>query len=103
MERIEPIKPSLDLPSTDDDLDATPRDPSSGDTTQERCPGFDTLATCSLVGPELPQLGQQGVREEDIARTAALGDLGPQVDAGPGLSVREEDVAHVEAHEFTQT
>jgi hypothetical protein len=77
MEGIEPVKPSLLLPRPEGELDPAWRDPPAGLRAEERVLRSEPLAPYGLVPPELPELGQQGVRQEDVATPATLGDLRP--------------------------
>src|SRR4030095_14351312 len=90
----------LTLPLTPRELDPALRDPDAGLRAQKRILGVGPLAAHALVGPEFPELRPQGIREGDVARTAARGDRGANPNAGPRRAVGSVDVADVEADEL---
>src|ERR1041384_1342322 len=100
MEGIEPVEPGPDLPLPPRELDPALGDPDAGLGAEERVLWSRPFATGALVGPEAPQLRCQRVGEEDVARAAALGDLGADPDTRPGRPVRREHVADVEADDL---
>jgi len=76
MKGVQAVKPGLHLPGPESELDAALADAHPGLGAEEGVAGRKPLAPCRLVGPEFPQLEGQGVRQENIARAATLGDLG---------------------------
>ena len=85
---IQPVEPGLHLPLPPRELDPPFRYPDARLGAEQRVLGTGLLAAQTLVGPELPKFRHQGVGEEDVADTAALGDLGADPDAGSRRPVR---------------
>ena len=52
--------------------------------------------------PDPPEFTHQRVRRENVARAAALGDLGADSEAIPWPALRRVDIPDVEAYNFGQ-
>src|SRR5262245_49581864 len=80
VERVEAVEAGLCLPRPEGELDAAGGNAATALVAEEWGLGPYPFAPRGLVAPELPELAQQGIGQEDVAGTAVLGDLGPEAD-----------------------
>ena len=86
----------------EDGLEPALREPLAGLVAEQGSVRGDGLAGPQLVPPEPLQLRQEGIREEDIADAAALGDLTAQADPGSRPAIGEVDIPDVQPDDFRQ-
>jgi len=90
------------LPGVEEHVDSSRGDPPARESAEERRLRRRALVPLPLVAPESRQLGDKSFRQEHVTDPAALGNGGADPDAFAGHPRREEDVAHVQAHEFSE-
>src|SRR5437867_3785441 len=73
MKRVQPIESSLLLPRPPRELNTSLRDSDAGLIAEEGIIGCGSLPTTTLVGPEVPELLDQGIRQEHVPGPASLG------------------------------
>jgi len=102
VERIEPVEPGLHLPRSEGELDAALADSDTGLRAEEGITRLQPFATSALVPPEFPKFTHQRIRQENIARSAALGDLGADSQASPRHPIIYIDIPHGEPYNLRQ-
>jgi hypothetical protein len=95
VERIEPVEPRLHLPGPERELDAALADADAGLGAEEGISGLQTFPPSRLVGPEFPEFTHQRIRQENVARPAALGDFGAEFQARPGGPIIYIDIPYI--------
>jgi hypothetical protein len=103
MEGIEPVETSLRLPGPEGELDAALADADTRLGAEEGICGCQPFPTSRLVGPELPELTYERIRQENIARPPTLGDFGADSEAIPRLSLARVDIPYVQAYNLGQS
>ena len=99
---VEAVESSLHLPCPERELDAALADTDTGLGAEEGIAGVQAFATSRLVCPESPEFTHQRVRQENIARPAALGDFGSDFQASPGRPIIYIDISHVQPYNLGQ-
>src|SRR5213594_575142 len=98
MEAMEQVESSLPLPLPPRELNTSLRDSDAGLIAEEGIIGCGSLPTTTLVGPEVPELLDQGIRQEHVPGSAPFRDIGSDSDPSARRAVREEHVSNVQAH-----
>ena len=60
------------------------------------------MASLSFVTPELLKLRYQGIGQKDVTGAATFGNLSPDANAKPRLTVGEVHVANIETDELAE-
>ena len=100
--RVHPVEPGDPLPVLEGGLEPALREALAGLVAEQGGVRGHGLPRDQLVAPEPLQLRQEGIREEDVADAAALGDLTAQADPGSRPAVRGEHIPDIQADDFRQ-
>jgi hypothetical protein len=102
VEGVEPIESRLHLPGSECELDAALADTNAGLRAEEGIPRLQPFPPFRLVRPEFPEFTHQRIRQENVARPAALCDFGADSEAIPRSPLGAIDIYHVQSYNFGQ-